>query len=108
MKVVWETRKIFGDESLNISCTCVRIPTMRAHAESIVVKTEKPIDAEDVKKLFSETKGIELKDDIKNNVYPMPLTASEKYDVEVGRVSETEFDFWKIWFGVFCLRRSVA
>lgn len=88
MKVVWETRKIFGDEGLNISCTCVRIPTMRAHAESIVVETEKPIDVEVVKKLFSETGGIVLRDDIENNVYPMPLTASEKYDVEVGRVRQ--------------------
>ncbi|MFH1564654.1 MAG: aspartate-semialdehyde dehydrogenase [bacterium] len=86
MKVVWETRKIFGDASLNISCTCVRIPTMRAHSESIVVETENPINPEAVKKLFGETKGIVLKDDIKNNVYPMPLSASEKYDVEVGRV----------------------
>lgn len=88
MKVVWETRKIFGDPSLNISCTCVRIPTMRAHSESIVVETEKPISPESVKKLFGETKGIALKDDIKNSIYPMPLTASEKYDVEVGRVRQ--------------------
>ncbi len=86
MKVVWETKKIFGDESLNISCTCVRIPTLRAHAESIVVETKKPISAEDVKKLFSKTDGIELRDDIKNNIYPMPLTASNKYNVEVGRI----------------------
>jgi aspartate-semialdehyde dehydrogenase len=86
MKVVWETRKIFGDEGLNISCTCVRIPTMRAHAESIVVETERAVDVDLVKKLFSEARGIVLKDDIENNVYPMPLTASEKFDVEVGRV----------------------
>lgn len=88
MKVVWETKKIFNDESLNISCTCVRIPTLRAHAESITVQTKKPINPERIKKLFSETKGIELKDDIKNNIYPMPLTASEKYDVEVGRIRQ--------------------
>jgi aspartate-semialdehyde dehydrogenase len=86
MKVVWETRKIFGDASLNISCTCVRIPTMRAHSESIVVETEKEVDIEKVKKIFEENEGIELVDDIKNNKYPMPLTASEKYDVEVGRI----------------------
>ncbi len=86
MKVVWESRKIMGDESLKISCTCVRIPTMRAHAESIVIETENPIDPEDVKKLMQETQGVVLKDDIENNVYPMPLTATEKYDVEIGRI----------------------
>jgi len=86
MKVVWESRKIFGDDSLKVSCTCVRIPTMRAHSESIVIETEKPVSAEDVKGLFKKTQGIELRDDINNNIYPMPLTATKKYDVEVGRV----------------------
>jgi aspartate-semialdehyde dehydrogenase len=59
---------------------------MRAHSESIVLETEKEIDIEKVKEIFSETQGIELVDDIKNNNYPMPLTASEKFDVEVGRI----------------------
>lgn len=86
MKVVWETRKIFGDESLTLSCTCVRIPTMRAHAESIVVETETPVDIAEVRSLFENTPGIDVKDDITNNVYPMPLTATRKYDVEVGRI----------------------
>lgn len=86
MKVVWETHKIFGDDSIPISCTCVRIPTMRAHSESIVVETEKPIDPADVRQLMARTPGVEVKDDIAHNVYPMPLTASEKYDVEVGRI----------------------
>lgn len=86
MKVVWETHKIFGDDSIQISCTCVRIPTMRTHSESIVVETEKPVTPEQARELFSKTEGIEVKDDIKNNIYPMPLTASEKYDIEVGRI----------------------
>ncbi len=88
MKVVWETHKIFSDEKPRISCTCVRIPTMRVHSESIVVETEKPIDPGEVRKLFGETAGIEVKDDIENNVYPMPLTATKKYDVEVGRIRQ--------------------
>ena len=88
MKVVWETHKIFGDNSIPISCTCVRIPTMRAHSESIVVETEKPIEPGKVRELFARTKGVELRDDVKNNVYPMPLTASEKFDVEVGRIRQ--------------------
>lgn len=88
MKVVWETHKIFGDDSIPISCTCVRIPTMRAHSEAIVVETEKPINPDEVRELFSNTAGIVVKDDIANNVYPMPLTASAQYDVEVGRIRQ--------------------
>ena len=88
MKVVWETRKIFGDKTLNISCTCVRIPTMRAHSESIVVETEKEIDPVEITNILKETKGVKVVDDIKNNVYPMPLNASTKYDVEVGRIRQ--------------------
>jgi aspartate-semialdehyde dehydrogenase len=88
MKVVWETHKIFGDSNIKVSCTCVRIPTMRTHSESIVVETEKPVNADEVRKIFSETSGIGVKDDIENNIYPMPLTASEQYDVEVGRIRQ--------------------
>ena len=88
MKVVWETHKIFGDDKIAISCTCVRIPTMRTHSESIVVETEKPIGADEVREIFGKTQGIVVKDNIEKNVYPMPLTASEKYDVEVGRIRQ--------------------
>jgi len=88
MKVVWETSKIFADQNIPISCTCVRIPTMRAHSESIVVETEKPIIPEEIRSIFEKTQGIVVKDNISDCVYPMPLTASEKYDVEVGRIRQ--------------------
>jgi aspartate-semialdehyde dehydrogenase len=88
MKVVWETHKIFDDENIPISCTCVRIPTMRVHSESIVVETEKTINPKEIRALFEKAAGIEVKDDIKNNVYPMPITATEKYNVEVGRIRQ--------------------
>jgi aspartate-semialdehyde dehydrogenase len=88
MKVVWETHKIFGDDSIPISCTCVRIPTIRAHSESIVVETEKPINPAEVRELMARADGIEIKDNIADNVYPMPMTASEKFDVEVGRIRQ--------------------
>lgn len=88
MKVVWETHKIFGNENIPISCTCVRIPTMRAHSESIVVETEKPVNPNDVRTIFQKTPGIVVKDDIENNIYPMPLTASKNYDIEVGRIRQ--------------------
>jgi len=88
MKVVWETHKIFGDDKIPISCSCVRIPTFRVHSESIVVETEKPINPEEIRKLFEKTDGLEVKDDIEKNIYPMPLTATNKYDVEVGRIRQ--------------------
>ncbi|MDQ7009434.1 MAG: aspartate-semialdehyde dehydrogenase [Candidatus Gracilibacteria bacterium] len=86
MKVVWETQKIFGDNNIDISCTCVRIPTFRAHSESIVLETEKNVDIEDIKNILENAPGVDLVDDIENNKYPMPLYASGKNNVEVGRI----------------------
>ena len=103
MKVAWETNKIFGTKTeLPISCTCVRIPTMRAHSESIVVETEKEIDPKEVRAIFENTAGIVVKDDPLNNVYPMPINASEKYDVEVGRIRQN------LVFGKFGLEFFVS
>ncbi len=88
MKVVWETHKIFGDSNIPISCTCVRIPTMRTHSESIVVETEKPVDPDKLRQLLKKTPGVKVKDDPANNIYPMPMNATEQYDVEVGRIRQ--------------------
>mmetsp|Transcript_21036 Transcript_21036/g.48587 ORF Transcript_21036/g.48587 Transcript_21036/m.48587 type:complete len:422 (-) Transcript_21036:168-1433(-) len=90
MKVTWESRKICGlPEDFPISCTAVRIPTIRAHSESIVVETEKPVDVELAKKVLSEAPGIVLVDDPETLQYPMPLNASGKNNVEVGRVRQS-------------------
>ena len=75
MKVVWETRKILRDETLNISCTAVRIPTLRAHSESIVIETERPVDIAHIRAILQTSPGIDLVDDIANNRYPMPIHA---------------------------------
>jgi aspartate-semialdehyde dehydrogenase len=90
MKVTWETRKILGDDNMLVSCTAVRIPTMRAHAESITIETEKPIDVLKVKSILAQTPGVELVDDIQNKKYPMPLYATGQYDVQVGRIRKNE------------------
>lgn len=89
MKVVWETRKIFGDETLNISCTAVRIPTLRAHSESIVIETEKPVSVLQAREILSKTSVVKLVDDVKSRMYPMPLTATGAFDVEVGRIRQS-------------------
>ncbi|MFC6617468.1 aspartate-semialdehyde dehydrogenase [Deinococcus radiophilus] len=89
MKVVWETRKIFGDESLKVSCTAVRIPTQRTHAEAITLELERPATPEEVRELLAQAAGVEVRDDVAQKVYPMPLTATGKYDVEVGRIRQS-------------------
>lgn len=88
MKVVWETRKIFATPDLPISCTAVRIPTFRAHAESVVIETEKAITPEAARTLLEKSSGVEVVDDTENQSYPMPLSASNKWAVEVGRIRQ--------------------
>jgi len=100
MKVVWETQKIFWDDSIKISCTAVRIPTFRAHSESIVLETKKDVDIEDIKKLLDNAPWVDLVDDIENNKYPMPLYASWKNNVEVGRIRKN-LVFGDKWIELF-------
>lgn len=89
MKVAWETRKIFGAEEIMVSCTAVRIPTLRAHSEAIVVETERPVSVEAAREVLRAAAGVDLVDDVVNNRYPMPVNASGKFDVEVGRLRQS-------------------
>jgi aspartate-semialdehyde dehydrogenase len=86
MKVTWETRKIMGLPDLLISCTAVRVPTLRAHAEAVTIETERPVTPEAARAALATAPGVKLMDDVANAVYPMPLTASGRYDVEAGRI----------------------
>jgi len=87
MKVTWETRKICGlPDDFPVSCTAVRIPTSRAHSESIVALFDKPVDIAKARKALEEQPGVKLVDDPENMKYPMPLTATGQYDIEVGRL----------------------
>merc|ERR1719463_553983 len=85
MKVAWEIVKIFG-EDIAVSCTAVRIPTLRAHSEAIVIETEKPITPEAAKEVLMGAEGLKVVDDPSTNTYPMPLNTTGKWDVEVGRI----------------------
>jgi len=90
MKVTWESRKICDlADDFPISCTAVRIPTIRAHSESILVETEKPVDLEVARKALEDAPGIKVVDDPDSLSYPMPLTATGAYDVEVGRIRKS-------------------
>ena len=85
-KLVNETRKILGDQSINVTATVVRIPVYGGHSEAVNVEFENDFDITEVKKLLSEFSGITIQDDPKNNVYPMPKYAQGKDDVFVGRI----------------------
>lgn len=89
MKVVWEMRKVFGEPELPVSCTSVRVPTLRAHAEAITIETERPIAPESARAVLEKAAGIRVLDDRAKSVYPMPITASERYDVDVGRMRQS-------------------
>ncbi len=88
MKVVWETRKIMGLPNLPVSCTAVRIPTMRVHAESITIETEKPITPDAAREVLARAPGVKVVDEPGKNLYPMPLTATGQDDCEVGRIRQ--------------------
>lgn len=86
MKMILETRKIMHDDSLKVTATTVRVPVYYGHSESINVELAKEFELEDIFKLFENTKGIILKDDVKNLQYPMPIDAAGKDEVFVGRI----------------------
>jgi len=78
MKMVNETKKIMGDDSIRVTATTVRIPVIGGHSESVNVEFEKDFDIDEVKNLLSKSPGVILQDDTANQVYPMPLSAHEK------------------------------
>ncbi len=90
MKMVKETRKIFNAPEMAITCTCVRVPVMRAHSESINLEFTDPITPEQVRSLLSTAPGVTVLDDVENNRFPMPLDADGKNDVYVGRIRQDE------------------
>ena len=90
MKLVHETRKILGDDSIAITATAVRVPVHGGHSESVNVEFHKPFEMDDVRKLLSEVPGLVLQDDPKSNKYPMPLLAKNRDEVFVGRLRRDE------------------
>ena len=98
MKMFHETRKIMHSD-VAVSATCVRVPVMRAHSESIWVETEREVSIDEARKAFAEGEGIILMDEPANKVYPMPLFIAGKDPVYVGRIrkdisTENGLTFW--------------
>ncbi|WP_043359878.1 aspartate-semialdehyde dehydrogenase [Belnapia sp. F-4-1] len=86
MKVAWESRKIMGLPDLLISCTAVRIPTFRVHAEAVTIETERPVTPEAARAVLAKAAGVKVVDDPAAQLYPMPITATGQDDVEAGRI----------------------
>ena len=86
MKMVWETHKIFEDDTIQVCPTCVRVPVSNCHSESIVVETENPISPDTARELFTAAPGISVVDDLAAGEYPMPSNSDDIDDVVVGRI----------------------
>jgi len=88
MKMVHETRKIFGDPQIRITATRVRVPVLRAHSEAINLEFETHFSPEDARAILSKSPGVKLVEDWKTNYFPMPIEASGKDEVLVGRIRQ--------------------
>ncbi len=86
MKMINETKKILGDDSLKITATTVRVPVRDSHSESINIEFEKPFELEDVYKILEDAPGVIIQDDVANNVYPLARDIAGKDEVYVGRI----------------------
>lgn len=110
MKMVNETKKIIGDDSIKVTATCVRIPVMGGHSESVNIEFENDFDVNEVKEILSNTPGVIVEDDLDNFIYPMPLTAHEKDETFVGRIrrDETQPKTLNCWIVSDNLRKGAA
>ena len=110
MKMVNETRKIMGDDSISISPTTVRIPVYGGHGESLNIELLREFDIDEVRELLGRSSGIILQDDPSARIYPMPLTSYERDEVFVGRIRR---DYWhpqtlNMWIVADNLRKGAA
>lgn len=110
MKMVNETKKIFSDDSIQVTSTTVRLPVMGGHSESVNIEFEEEFDLAEVRKLLEETPGVIIEDDPENNVYPMPLNAHKKDEVFVGRIrrDESQPKTLNMWIVADNLRKGAA
>lgn len=110
MKMVNETKKIMGDDSIRVTATAVRIPVMGGHSESLNIEFENEFELAEVFEIMRQAKGVVLQDDISQQLYPMPMTAHNKDDVFVGRIrrDETQPKTLNMWVVSDNLRKGAA
>lgn len=109
-KLVDETRKILGDDNIQITATVVRVPVYGGHSEAVNVELKQPFELEEIRELLSSTKGISVEDNINENIYPMPLMAEGKDDVFVGRIRRDDSceNSLNLWIVSDNLRKGAA
>lgn len=110
MKMTRETKKIMGDESIKVTATTVRIPTVGGHSEAVNIEFTNDFDLTEVRRLLSETPGITVQDNTDTFTYPMPLYAEGKDDVFVGRIrrDESQPNTLNMWIVADNLRKGAA
>ena len=89
-KMIFETKKILGDQNIKITATTVRVPVYYGHSESINIEFNKPCTAKQVREVLEKAEGVVVQDDVQNNVYPMAVTAEDKNEVFVGRIRQDD------------------
>ncbi|HEX7016018.1 MAG TPA: aspartate-semialdehyde dehydrogenase [Cyclobacteriaceae bacterium] len=110
MKMVNETRKILGDDSIGVTSTTVRVPTIGGHSEAVNVEFHRDFDLDEVRRMLAQTPGVVVQDDPANNVYPMPIYAKGKDEVFVGRLrrDESQPNTLNMWVVSDNLRKGAA
>ena len=97
-----EARKMWHDDALKVNCTCVRVPIWRSHSESITIECENEVDVNEARELLTHAKGVLLKDDPKNQIYPMPKDTTNQDLVYVGRFRKDITDETSHTLSLFC------
>ena len=110
MKMTLETKKIMNDDQIQVTATCVRIPTIGGHSESVNIEFEKDFEITEVRELIAQTPGCIVADDPKNNLYPMPISAYQKDEVFIGRIrrDESQKNSLNMWIVADNLRKGAA
>lgn len=110
MKLVNETKKIMGDNSIKVTATAVRVPVVGGHSESVNIEFENEFDLDEVRTLLTQMSGVILQDDPFNSVYPMPRSSHNRDEVFVGRIrrDETQPKTLNMWVVSDNLRKGAA
>lgn len=110
MKMVNETRKILGDDTIGVTATTVRVPTIGGHSEAVNAEFYEDFNISEVRSILANTPGVIVQDDPKNNVYPMPINSHGRDEVFVGRIrrDESQDNTINLWIVADNLRKGAA
>lgn len=110
IKMIKETKKIMGDDSIKVTATTVRVPVICSHSESVNIETEKYIEIEELKKVLAKAPGITVYDDPANKKYPMPINTTGKDNTYVGRIRKDDSVKcgYNMWIVADNLRKGAA